>query len=163
FAEPDPDLGRTLAGGEHDPGLRLPERRAERLAGERAVRVRVDRQPLGRVEELHEERGRAAEARNVGVAEPAARIGRDGVSGKTPVGEAGEAPPDAVRARIARLGHRAEPVLREERILLRLATEAADERAAAVEATDTGRLERLGAHGRSLTPARAPGRASVSR
>ena len=61
-AEPDVHRGAGVRGADDDPGLGLPERGAEVLGREGAVRVDVDRQPLAGVEQLHEQRRVGAEA-----------------------------------------------------------------------------------------------------
>ena len=118
---PDPDLRVVPPRVEHEPGLGLAERGAERVARERAVRVEVDGQPLGAVEELDEEPGRPAEALDVGCAEPAHRVLVDRVAQQAPVREPGQALLGVVAAGVPRRGHRADPVLGVVAVPLRVA------------------------------------------
>jgi hypothetical protein len=68
-------------------------RAAEVLPREGAMRMRVDGQPLSRVEELDEEHRVDAEARHVLRAEPRGRLVRYGVAKETTVREDGQPRP----------------------------------------------------------------------
>jgi hypothetical protein len=142
----DPDHPRLVARPEHDPRLGLPELRAEVRARERPVRMGVDGQALGGVEQLHENAGRA---RLGGRAEPAVRIRGDRVTQERPVREPGEAGAGLVAARILGLGDRPDPVLGEVAVGSGLTpAEAVEQRPAPVEAVDPGLGEALRPHAR---------------
>ena len=148
LTEADPDVGLVAAGVQNDPRLRLPELRVERLTREGAIRVRVHRQPLGSVEQLHEHARRRAEPGDMGFAQPPNRIGLDRVAEDASTGEAREAFLGIVATGIPRGRHGAEPVLRKEAVLLGLTAQPSEERSPSVEAVDAGRLQRLGTHRR---------------
>ena len=120
LTEADPDLGFVPARVQHDPGLCLAELRVECRTREGAIRVCVHRKPLGSVEQLHEHARRRAETGDMGVAQPPDRIGLQRVAKDAPAGEAREAFLGIVATGIPCGRHRAEPVLREEAVLLLL-------------------------------------------
>ena len=105
-------------------------------AGELAVGMGVHGQALDRVEQLHEQVRRA----------PRVALLAIGVAKKGPRSRPREAGERLVPAGIVRRDDRADPVLRIVVVLLGLAAEAVDERAAAVEAVDAGGEDALGPH-----------------
>ena len=111
LAEADPDLGLLVARIENDPRLRLPEGRAERLERKVAVGMRVDGQPLGGVEQLHEQPGRRPVGGHVLVTQPRDRIRFHNVTKEAAVGETRQSLLRIVPAGIPRRRHRADPVL----------------------------------------------------
>jgi putative acetyltransferase len=73
------------------PGLGLAVRGTEVPGGERVVGVRVHRQPLPGVEELHEQPGVGTPARHVLRTQPGHRLGRHGVAQQATIRQPGEA------------------------------------------------------------------------
>jgi len=120
-AEPEVD-DRVRGGLDDDPRLGLAVRRGQVRPREAPVRVDVERQPLPRVEELDEDRGIGAVPGDVRGAEPALRLGGDGVRERVSAGERRQAArrgtgargdrPDPVfgMVRIGAAGRAAEPV-----------------------------------------------------
>ena len=84
----------------------------------------------------------------MGLAEPPDGIGLHRVAKKAAVGKARDAFLGIVATWISRRRHGAEPVLREEAVLLGLTPQPSEERSAPVEAVDAGRLQSHGSHRR---------------
>ncbi len=108
--------------------------------------MRVHGQPLGGVEQLHEQAGRRAEAGHVLVTQPRDRIGFHDVTKEAAVGETRESLLRIVPAGIPRRRHRADPVLGEDVVRFGLPAQPADERSPSIEAVDAARQQTLGAH-----------------
>ena len=125
------------------------------LLREGAIRVCVHRKPLGSVEQLHEDARRRTETGEMGLAQPPDRIRLHRVAEDAPTGEAREAFLGIVATGIPRGRHGAEPVLREEAVLLGLTAQPSEERSPSVEAVDAGRLQRLGTHRPEVSGLRA--------
>lgn len=117
------------------------------LVREHPVRMRVHRQPLSCVEELDQESGRGPEAAHMVGAEPEVRIGLDRVAEEPPIRETRESLLRIVAPRVRRSRHQADPVLRKWPVLLRSATQPAEERTASVEAVHACRQKRVNVDG----------------
>ena len=120
------------------------------LAGERAVGVVMDGQALAGVEQLDQQRGIGAEARDVAGAQPRLGIGGQRVADERSVGQAAE--PALALAEERR--RRADPLLGRVVAADVDAAQLGDRRAAAVEVADrVGReLDRDDAHGAGSSP-----------
>src|SRR5262249_49972310 len=114
------------------------------------TRMEVNRKPLGAVEELDQEAGGGAEPLDVRLPEPALRIVVDRIAEEASVREAREALLRIVPPGVPRRGHGADPVLGMVAVALRLAAQAVDQRASAVEAVDAIHLQKCTTHARSL-------------
>ncbi len=132
--------------------------------------MRVHREALACVEQLDQDARRRAEARDVLLAEPGDRIGRDGVAEQASVGESRQAFLGVRAARVVRRSDGSDPLLREEPVLGPLAAQLCDERTAAIEAMDAGRCQPDGVHesaadvlGRQQRVARVEARARTCR
>ncbi len=122
----EPNVHVGLARGDDDPRLRLSVIGAEVQAGELAVRVRVDREPLDGIEQLDEQ------VRCAPVRAPLT----DRVAEKRAVVEPRQARLRFVASGVGGGDDGADPVLGTFAVALRLVAQTVDQRAAAVEAVD---------------------------